>query len=334
MIVTRLPLEWLSNADLVILVCLVGVFLGGCWIGLANKYKTKRWGLLNKMSSVIFTVVMLTIVLVSSAIANVYNDRAERETQEFISDTVATINQDLEMVSNERDMIALVEFLYDAEYQVVSRRADVPRDTQTIGDIFISGNSGEVSNYITSLTEEERVQVLDTNKESLNAFTLLEFAELDTVLDQESFKLGSLGRGEVLNAVEFQRDVLESRVRKLDFSRPSAFRVIYLSIIISAVFGVMSVLFAILLRMVVRDTVKELGLKSLGLTIEQLGNVDFEEYKLVDGDLQEPDGAVVTEGQALKYELSVLDKQESLDRDEELGDLDSEDLDDEDHIDA
>lgn len=286
MIITRMPYELIEGLPIVFI---VGFLIGIGWVFLANKFKDKSWGLVNKVSSVVFVVLMGVGVLGAFSF-NIYQRNVEEErVQDYIVETTTNIREKLAIASEEIDFEEIYTDLYDAEYEVVKRRSTNVTHTIPIGEMVVNGDATTVSKYIAGLTTDDREDLIGTDKSSLKNFTTLGFAKLDTDISNESLKLGGFGREKMRAVVTNKRGTLHSRVGNLDFSRESFSKVITDALIISVAFMVVSVLIAVLINLTIKDFLSEIGLKRLAYGRKEEESKDtYEEYDLVDGELEDP----------------------------------------------
>lgn len=286
MIITRMPYELIEGLPIVFI---VGFLIGVAWVHLSNKFKDKSWGLVNRMSSVVFVVLMGVGVLGAFSF-NIYQRNVEDERiQDYIVETTASIHEKLTTASNERDFVEIYTDLYNAEFEVVRRQSTNVTHTIPIGEMIVNGDATTVSKYITELTTDGREDLIGTNKSSLKNFTTLDFAKLDTEIANESLKLGGFGREKMRAVVSSKRETLHRRVGDLDFSRKSFSKVITDALFISVAFMVVSVLIAVLINLTIKDFLSEIGLKRLAYGGKEEESKDtYEEYDLVDGELEDP----------------------------------------------
>lgn len=285
MVIVRMPYELLEGLPIVFI---VGSLIGVAWVNLSNKFKDKSWGLVNKMSSVVFVVLMGVGVLGTFSF-NIYQRKVEDErVQDYIVETTTSIREKLATANEDRDFEEIYTDLYDAEYEVVRRLSTNVTHTIPIGEMIVNGDATTVSKYITELTTDDREDLLGTDKSSLKNFTTLSFAKLDTDISNESLKLGGFGREKMRADVSSKRETLHSRVGSLDFSRESFSKVITDALIISVAFMVVSVLIAVLINLTIKDFLSEIGLKRLAYGGKEESKDTYEEYDLVDGELEDP----------------------------------------------
>lgn len=301
MVITRMPFELLEGLPIVFI---VGFLIGLAWVHLSNKFKDKSWGLVNKMSSVVF-VVLMGVGVIGSFSFNIYQRNVEDErVQDYIVETTTNIKDKLTTASEDSDFEEIYTDLYDAEYEVVKRRSTNVTHTIPIGEMIVNGEDTTVSKYITSLTTDDREDLLGTDKSSLKNFTTLDFAKLDTEISNESLKLGGFGREKMRAVVTNQRETLNRRVGDLDFSKESFSKVITDALIISVAFMIVSVIIAVLINLTIKDFLSEIGLRRLAYEGKEESKDTYEEYDLVDGELEDP--VYVTK----EEELADKDEQE------------------------
>ena len=285
MIITRMTYELIGGLPIIFI---MGFLIGLAWVNLSNKFKDKSWGLVNKMSSVVFVVLMGVGVLGTFSF-NIYQRNVEDErVQDYIAETTTNIREKLATANEDRDFEEIYTDLYEAEYEVVKRRSTNVTHTIPIGEMIVNGDATTVSKYITELTTDDREDLLGTDKSSLKNFTTLNFAKLDTDISNESLKLGGFGREKMRAVVTNRRETLHRRVGDLDFSRKSFSKVITEALIISVALMVVSVLIAVLINLTIKDFLSGIGLKRSAYGGKEESKDTYEEYDLVDGELEDP----------------------------------------------
>ena len=292
MIVMELPKE-VYGGNLIVFV--VGILLGVLGYVMSGKVNNKKQGLIAKMTSVVM-LMLTTLGLFGTMAFNVHSVKMEKENiVTYVEKTTRDLGDRLTKTTTAPEFNRVVQDLYQAEYYVVEKGFQNKQDVRTIGDVLLTGTGTEIGNYFTRLTEEDRGMVLATPADSLETFTVLEFANLESKIKRESLKLGSSGSMEVLENIDAQQQGLESKVSQLELPETSVEKTFKNTIVINVALSLLSLGIAVMLYTMVVDALK--GLKGTGMygddsdtegeRSNQEESSEVEEYQLVDGEIME-----------------------------------------------
>ena len=295
----------------------VGIGMGILLYAITGGFKEDKKHTLTNVMSVVFTILM-SVGLMTSLGYNTYaKNKTFKQADTYIEKTTKELNDTLTQTSDIKGFNQLVKDLYQSEYEVIAKTYKYDGSKTTIGENFIKGGQPSISRYIGELGEDGRERLLETRKDSLNTFTTLDFARLDTSIRTESLKLGSMGNTEVLNTIQDQQEQLESKVSKLERTKQPVAKVITAILMVNAGFLLLSaVLTAVIYTMMlpILDEVEESKRNKLKFLTQKTSNQPttstIEEYELVDGELTDPTYEPELEPDEQNLEESNLDSDE------------------------
>ena len=292
MIIPRIPHEVINTTTLLFFVGVVIAIIG---LFSYEYLKDNVWKRNIGMVSATFAILMAT-GLVGSIGFNTYQKiQAEDREESFIEQSVDLIRKELATSRQEKDFDEVLDRLYEAEEEVVVRKFNQQSFVEpTIGDILVKGETTEVSRYLSGLSTDERESVISTSKESLDDFTVLEFAIVRDEIIEESEKLGSSGHEEVVSTsrgkgsmLDITKDNLVSERKRSSWKTLRNILVINLALIMLS-----AVITAVLYNMARYYILKPLGLiDTRGLEDYEGDSVfvnkeDIEEIELEDIEMQ------------------------------------------------
>ena len=292
MIIPRIPHEVINTTTLLFFVGVVIAIIG---LFSYEYLKDNVWKRNIGMVSATFAILMAT-GLVGSIGFNTYQKiQAEDREESFIEQSVDLIRKELATSRQEKDFDEVLDRLYEAEEEVVVRKFNQQTFVDsTIGDIMVNGETTEVSRYLSGLSTDERESVISTSKESLDDFTVLEFAIVRDEIIEESEKLGSSGHEEVVSTsrgkgsmLDITKDNLVSERKRSSWKTLRNILVINLALIMLS-----AVITAVLYNMARYYILKPLGLiDTRGLEDYEGDSVfvnkeDIEEIELEDIEMQ------------------------------------------------